>query len=184
MLDILTLLNCISDADLRSKYVKLYMENKHLFTEYPASTKYHHSWKCGLDEHTKEVMNLCVQFFMVFNADMQSKGITADDAIICGFIHDLDKLGKYAPNSVPPESAKQEFVYNNNRLDASSVGRTVNILSKYGITLTDAQLNALTFTEGGWSVESKARSNSKPEPLAVLVHMADLYSTYFWGYKK
>jgi hypothetical protein len=52
--------------------------------------------------------------------------------------------------------------------DISRVSSIVLILSSYKVQLTNLQINAISFRDGGWS--SEAKEGQTPSPLAILVH--------------
>lgn len=175
------MLGNLSEVNLRrGKYLQLYREIGPMMKQVPASTKYHHCWEGGLHDHTEEVMaGAYGLYFLYYSTVAEHTPFSIDDVIISAFIHDLDKLDKYAKK---PDGT---FEYNPNlSFSASPIGKTMNILASHGISLTDIQLNALTYAEGGWSQQARTESSSKLHPLACLIHMADMASTYFMGHKQ
>lgn len=164
---------------VRDKYLKLYEDIKPIMKAMPASTKYHHCWEGGLHDHTEEVMaGAYGLYFLYYPAVAERSPFSIDDVVISAFIHDFDKLGKYVKK---PDGT---FEYNKDRTAAAPIGKTVNILAAHGLALTDIQLNALTYTEGGWSQQARTEKSSTLHPLACLINMADMASTYFMGHKQ
>lgn len=133
----------------------------------PASIKYHHTQRGGLYTHTLEVMEHGIALFNTFNESAKNVDISLDDVILTTFAHDLDKINKYVDHG-------NRFLWNYGRIDVNDTADVVNILSRYGIYLNDIQLNALTFSHGGWSVD-----RGKMKPLATIVHCADILSLTF-----
>ena len=88
------------------------------------------------------------------------------------FLHDFDKLDKYAPNKKAAEPGQCPFAWNYDQTDMNPIAKTVNYLIPYGIILKDKHLNALTFSHGGW-----ARDKGVMNALATVLHAADLWST-------
>ena len=56
----------------------------------------------------------------------------------------------------------------------NDTAEVVNIIGRYGIHLTDTQVNALGLHHGGWSPDK-----GKLTELAALMHIADLMSVNF-----
>ena len=170
-------LGMIQDKKLRKNILKLWDDLGCRFYEMPASTKYHHNSKCGLYQHTKEVIQVACQLHDSFET-FRNQGIKLDDAILIAFAHDLDKIYKYVPNTKNwPKN--QEFVWNTKHVDCNDTADVVNTLGRYGIHLNAKQLNSLTFSHGGFSVD-----RGKMTPLATLIHCADILSLAFEEGKK
>lgn len=167
----------IEDKKLKKNILKLWSDLGCRFSEMPASTKFHHNSRGGLYQHTKEVIQIAFHLYKLFDA-FQSKGIKLDDVILIAFVHDLDKIYKYVPNN--KDKKGYEFGWNYNRIDRNDTADIVNTLGRYGIHLTAKQLNALSFSHGGWSVDRKGKMKS----LATLIHCADIMSLAFEGGKK
>ena len=100
----------------------------------------------------------------------QNCGVELDDVILTAFAHDLDKIYKYVPNN-KERNHFFEFGWNYNRIDRNDTADIVNTLGRYGIHLNTKQLNALTFSHGGWSTD-----RGKMKSLATLIHCADIMS--------
>lgn len=173
-LKISSYINYIIDYNIRNLYLYMEKDIRDKMLMMPASTKYHHCWVGGLYDHTQEVIEQA--FYLHSTDNTVNKLMSKDDIIISAFVHDLDKLNKYQIDPNNPSA----FTYVE-RMSIAATTRTVSLLSDYGIALTDLQLNALTFAEGGWSSEARTNTNSKLEPLAVIINIADMYSTYFRG---
>lgn len=161
--------------NLKEKVLKMYDDITEDFAFYPASIKYHHNYSGGLQQHTLEVMDNAFKIYKLFDKEFKNKLITESDIVLVAFIHDLEKLTKYNKNKNHDSDNFQpniyEFEYNYNKLDCHDSAKVVNICAKYGISLSDKQLNALSFHHGGWT-----KDGGKMHALAVLLHMADLMS--------
>lgn len=163
------------NENLKEKVLKLYDEVKDEVSHWPASIRYHHNYQGGLEKHTIEVLDNALKIFKLFEQDFRKKLVTESDVVLVCFIHDLEKLTKYNNNKNYDRDNWQanvyEFEYNRNKLDAHDSARVVNICAKYGISLSDKQLNALCYHHGGWTKDA-----GQLHALAVLLHMADLMS--------
>ena len=161
---------------LKKNTLKLYDSIRDTFRSCPASTKFHHNWKGGLYDHTIEV----IDYGEAIYEDIKDKaiGFTRDDVIFVCFAHDLDKLDKYSNNPDFGKNGKwtedQEFVWNKKKISVNAIGQVMGMLVKFGIEVTDMQLNALTFAHGGWSSDK-----GNMEPLATILHCSDILSLAF-----
>lgn len=163
----------IEDKGLRKKLLNLWAALEKNFREMPASVKFHHSYKGGLYDHTKDVIELALQLYNIFK-DSVKDSIEKDDVILIAFAHDLDKIDKYIKNEKRFGYKNHEFIWNDARIDANDTAEVVNTLGKYGINLDSNQLNALSFSHGGWSVDK-----GKMKALATIIHCADILSLAF-----
>lgn len=161
----------IRDEELKKKLLNLWASLEERFREMPASVKFHHNYRGGLYDHTKEVLEIALRLYDAFR---DSIDINRDDVILVAFSHDLDKIDKYVKNKKRFGYNKHEFVWNEARTDTNDTAEVVNTLGKYGIHLDDKQLNAFTFTHGGWSVD-----RGRMGLLATLIHCADILSLTF-----
>ncbi len=136
----------------------------------PASVKFHHNYQGGLYDHTKEVIQIALQLYDTLES-FKVNGVNRDDVILVSFSHDLDKIDKYIKNKKRFGYNRHEFVWNDGRIDTNDTAAVVNILGQHGINLDDTQLNALSFSHGGWSVD-----RGKMSALATLLHCGDILS--------
>jgi hypothetical protein len=163
---------------IRDKVLKMYEDYAEDIAFYPASIKYHHNSQGGLYQHILEVIEYSFRIYNSFESEFKKKLVTKSDVVFLAFIHDLEKTNKYVKNDdYNSENFKPnvyEFKYNYNKIDMNDTAQVVRICAKYGIILSDKQLNALTFTHGGWRVDK-----GKMLSLATLIHMADMFSITF-----
>jgi len=159
---------------LRKNLLKLYDDIEEKLNNNPASIKYHHNYPSGLYIHTLEVMRFALELFDQYKEKM-SQHFTRDDIILIAFIHDLEKTTKYKKNlSANAGISETYFLYNYAKLDMNDSTEVVNIVSRYGLYLTDIHINALCYHHGGWSPQK-----GKLTELAALIHIADLMSVNF-----
>ena len=161
--------------NIKDKVLKLYESVLEEFIYWPASVRYHHNTQGGLDQHTEEVIYAGLKIFKACEDEFRKRLVTESDVVFIGFIHDLEKLTKYVVNKDYVEDEFKpnvyEFKYNYKKIDCHDSSKVVNLCAKYGITLTEKQLNALCYHHGGW-----AKDQGQLGPLATLMHMADLMS--------
>lgn len=170
-MEIFNLLEEIKNKRLKKKLLSLWASLENRFREMPASVKFHHNYRGGLYDHTKEVIQIALQLYDAFKNNFVANGVSQDDVILISFSHDLDKINKYIKNKKRFGYNYHEFVWNDSRIDTNDTAEVVNILGQYGINLDGNQLNALSFSHGGWSVD-----RGKMGTLATLIHCADILS--------
>lgn len=170
-LEIKDFLEEVKDKKLKRNLLNLWASLETRFREMPASVKFHHCYQGGLYDHTKEVLEIALKLYDTFKDNFK---INRDDVILVAFSHDLDKIDKYVKNKKRFGYNNHEFVWNDARIDTNDTAEVVNALGQYGIHLNSNQLNAFTFTHGGWSID-----RGKMNPLATLIHCADILSLAF-----
>jgi hypothetical protein len=156
---------------LKKKMLKLLDDYEEKLKTNPAAVKFHHAYKGGLYDHTREVIEIALDIFALYK-DRFIREVKRDDVILVAFAHDLEKTTKYRRNTNQATLLQgQDFAYNYGKIDMNDTAETVRILARYGIELSDECLNSLTFAHGGWSVDK-----GKMLPLATILHMADMLS--------
>ena len=99
-----------------------------------------------------------------------------DDVILVAYIHDLDKLFRYQRMKQPKNGREWEYT---DYTSYDSSAKVCQMCAEHGILLTDLHLEALAMHHGGWS----DNNNRNMTPLAVILHSADLMSTYITNHK-
>jgi len=160
----------------KEKWLELYNFWRTEFETKPAGQKQHHYYSGGLEVHTAQVINLALTF-----KDLRKDllcFVSDDDCIIGGFIHDLSKVKMYRYLLEEEKKAfdGQEFKYDNQLGVLDPEVWTIHQLMKFNIALTENQLNALMYAEGGFSTWTKQKNQPKWSHLGVLISCADVYS--------
>ncbi len=150
--------------------------NEKLFTESFGSTHNHQAWKGGYLDHITDGMNLIV---LIYNALLQTNRklpFSLSDALLVFFLHDIEKPWKYKNNS----RGEREIIPELRSKKAQHEFRIAKI-QKYGIKLTDDQLNALTYVEGeGDKYSADIRTMNE---LCALCHAVDNFGArLFFNY--
>jgi len=185
----------LSDEVPRDKYIKFYDEHPY-FTQVCAGAKHHHHWIGGLHQHVCEMMGIMLDIKDLYRGDLEGR-LTKDDIIIACFLHDFAKIWQYELIS-DEDRDKNPYKYKEVQtfkvvygafdiIDAES--KTLLELSKYGITPTERQWSAVLFHEGGFSEAGFGFGGPNKtldtvyshNPLAVLINMADVYSSQILG---
>lgn len=146
---------------------------------YPASTQFHGVWIGGLNDHINDILAYMWAMSQSYQVDLEPVEIA-----VLALVHDWEKLWKY--KLVPKMRGD-----GTGTLDAQTWGLsnlpgnfTVSHLMRIGAFLNWAGiksaspdfLNALTMSEGGWSLEAKAGRFTESSPAAALLHAADMFS--------
>jgi len=153
----------------KTKLAKFAQEYKKDFDRAPAAQNYHHNFTGGLLLHTTEVLETMIRlakFLPYNNISYQKPDFTKEEMIVAAYLHDFAKIATYKED--PKNSWRWEDI------DLPAEVWTLNELARSGIGLSDNELNALLYAEGGWSNFKDFVKNIKP--LAVLLHMADMWS--------
>lgn len=73
-----------------------------------------------------------------------------------------------------------KYEYNDDKYRVDESALVVTLSARYGIELTNEQLNAISLHHGGWS-DLANKHNVTMSPMATLLHCADLISTKIYG---
>jgi hypothetical protein len=186
--DILWMIEPTSEA---AKYVNLHQKFP-AFAENPAGMKHHHWWKGGLEEHCKEMIGIGFDLYDLYSGDLS---FSKSDVIVAVFLHDFAKVWSYVPMTEedkkdPRSKPGQEYKGNRDafkKVDDES--KTLLALSALGITPSEEQWSAVLFAEGGYSKANfsyQGRTDTgnsvySHNPLAVFLHILDMYSSQILG---
>jgi hypothetical protein len=180
---------------LAEQYCKLHDAHSY-YDQVCAGAKHHHWWLGGMSDHVKEMIGLCLDLYDLYPGDLKNL-VTRDDIIVACYLHDFAKVWMYEfideedRERNPKKYLEQQLfkpVYGAfNIVDEES--KTLLTLSKFGIVPTEKQWSAVLFAEGGYAdrnfgingLTHVADTVMAQNPLAVLIHMADLYSSQVLG---
>ena len=185
----------IEPKDLAFKYVRMY-DSHPAYKTVCAGAKHHHWWTGGLEQHVREMIGICFDIMDLYPGDFNT--FTKTDVIIACFMHDFDKIWLYKPiteedRQKKPDKYKTQQVFKyapNGRYEIMD-GYSMRLieLAKGDIIPTDQQWSAILFHESAFSPaawqyggpsDTIDTVNTK-NLLAVLVNMADMYSSHFLG---
>ncbi len=141
----------------------------------PASIKWHHTYRGGLLQHTKEVA-----FFVSQAYNQELHQMSLNDLLVLAWVHDLNKVGRY--KEIPADDWRRGDRYKSkygefeheDKIYINETAEVVSVCSGLGIQLTNEQLHALTFHHGGWAADRDV--NATKHPAAILLHYADMMS--------
>jgi len=150
----------------------LLQENRRLFETTPGSTHNHQAWPGGYIDHITDGMNLAVHLYRFMESFGRPLPFTLSDALLIFFLHDLEKpwrivVGADGAHNKPGLDTKEAFKKFREKQ-----------LEKYGIELTPAQHNALTYVEGEYKDYSSKRRVMNE--LAAFCHLVDTWCARGW----
>ena len=152
----------------------------------PCSTKYHLNCEGGLLEHSINVTELMLKL-----KEQLAPDISVESCIICGMLHDLGKAGdkdvpyyientptpnqiKYGYSAYPPYIVNPDLKPYMEHSDRS----VFNILKYSKILLTPEEYQAIRIHDGLY-VDNNKTYAMKESKLAMLLHIADIWSSSF-----
>lgn len=147
------------------------------FYKAPASTRFHGSYEGGLLEHS---LNVYEAFQKLFGQD----GDDADSVIITTLLHDICKTGFYTVEmrnrkndrgeweKVPFYAIDDQFPYGHGEKSVYLIERFVRLKTEEAV--------AIRWHMGPWQDGEKLNAGKAFEkyPLALKLHMADMYASY------
>lgn len=155
-----------------------WIETTDFFTA-PASTKYHLSKEGGLLEHSLNVYDELLKEVVVEGLDINNSSL-----VIVSLLHDLCKANYYSVSerNVKKDNKwiKEPYYTVNDQFPIGHGEKSVIIIQKY-IELTNEEIAAIRWHMGGYESKENYSYLSKTfseYPLALMLHIADLKSTY------
>lgn len=149
------------------------------FLSAPASSRedYHGCFPGGLADHSLRVVGTLIKL-----ADALAPGVYPNEQLMfLGLMHDLGKVGDgVEPLYVPNPSdwhRKQGMLYktNQNMMYMPICDRTIYLLNKYGITLTEEEYIAIRISDGPYEKCNEKYGMKEPD-LALLLHFSDRWA--------
>jgi len=157
------------------KELGLYLEKRGLLTA-PASTKYHLCVDGGVIIHSVSVAKLALKLKPELLPSFSDESV-----ILCSLFHDAHKVtdgfnhSTYVKNA--GESAvKQPFFWNKEQMNFSGGHKSLLLVSRF-IGLTKDEMQAIAYHDGPY-VPSWEDIKYDPYPLTLLIHFADMWSTW------
>ena len=154
-----------------SEYLK-----KHGLFEAPASTKFHLCSEGGLIIHSVSVATLALKMKSVMYPEADD-----DSVILCSLFHDAHKVTDgfshktYIQNNTET-AARQPYFWNKEQMNFSGGQKSLLIVSKF-VDLTKDEMQAIAYHDGPY-VPSWDDIKWDPYPMTLLIHSADMWSTW------
>jgi hypothetical protein len=157
------------------KELAAYLEKHGLFKA-PASTKYHLCVEGGLLIHQVGVAKLALKLRETLMPDKSEESV-----ILCALFHDAHKVTDgfgnqtYDKNNTAT-SDRQPYFWNTKQLGFGGGHKSALLISKF-VDLTQDELQAIAYHDGPF-VPAWDDIKSDPYPLTLLIHYADMWSTW------
>lgn len=160
-------------------FVKM-LETKTSWLTSPASTRFHLNEEKGLLKHSVAVAENLLKI-----RDCLPPQISDESCLIVGLFQDVGKVGMpgkplYLKNDNEWEVRNRNITYkvNPELTQMSLAGRSLYLVSKY-IPLSDAEAQAILYHDGQYIEDNKCVAH-KEEPLTLLTHWADYWTTHIY----
>ena len=170
--------NLSSEYKYKDQILKMYDDWSDKYEQMPAGAKHHHTYEGGLEKHTVQVIDTAL-FLWDLNKSTLASTVSVEDIIVASFLHDFSKVMTYRKLHTQEEIDKNNgypFKWDSKLEGHDMETWTIQKCMEYGIVLTEAQINAIFFAEGGFSRWGQTPRHPKWTTLAVLIACADLYS--------
>ena len=151
---------------------KILADHRTLFATVQGSTNNHQAWRGGYLDHVSEVMNIAVVLYEQLSAK-RPLPFSLSDLLLVVFLHDIEKPWKYELGADGQLHHKAEM-----QGKAAHQKFRMEMLGKYGITLTAEHENGLKYAEG--ELNDYTNKQRMMGPLAAMAHMCDVASARLW----
>lgn len=142
------------------------------FFEAPASRKDHLAYQGGLFQHSLNVYTMSMTLYNQLKALKPDLEIQEESIIIASLLHDVCKADRYTMTD------NGTYVKNYN-LPIGHGEKSVIMLLKWGLELTNEEMLAIRWHMGGWHVPNNEEQQTdyvhavESCPLVTLIHTAD-----------
>ncbi|MCH5347216.1 MAG: HD family phosphohydrolase [Muribaculaceae bacterium] len=153
------------------------------FFKAPASAKNHLCYEGGLLIHSLNVYEAAMKIKEAFATARPDIFDTVSDEsiIIASLLHDVCKASAYVGKPTGRyELGESSYNYNNTDLPVGHGEKSVIMLLRMGVGLSDAEICAIRWHMGPWAVNDSSaeekgayRTAEKLYPLVSIIHMAD-----------
>lgn len=165
-----------------------WVENETDFFTAPASTRYHGSYEGGLLEHSLNVYNRLVFEMNTVIGEGWEDIYSPETIAIVALFHDLCKIDRYVltekwrKDEDGQWEAYEAYDYNKEKAEMGHGAQSVYYLQKF-IQLTEIEAQAIYWHMGAYDISpysslANCSETFKWNPLAFLVHRADMAATY------
>lgn len=157
------------DEPNRTACQRILTENRALFERTRGSTHNHQTWDGGYIDHVTDGLNYARHLYSLQQGLGRPLPFSLSDALLVFWLHDLEKPWRLQVQA-------DGTTINRAGLDTKAAFKAFREekLSQYGITLTPAQFNGLTYVEGeGADYLSTRRVMNE---LAGFCHQVDVWS--------
>lgn len=165
-----------------------WLENETDFFKAPASTRYHGSYEGGLLEHSLNVYDRLVWEMEKLIGLGWEEIYSPETIAIVALFHDLCKIDRYVlvekwrKDSDGQWESYDAYDYNREKAEMGHAAQSVFYLQKF-IQLSEAEAQAIYWHMGAYDISpystlAHCSETFKWNPLAFLIHRADMAATY------
>lgn len=157
----------------RSACMRILNENRKLFETIPGSTHNHQTFVGGYFSHILDCMNYAYYLYDFDASFGRPLPFNKSDGLLILFLHDLEKPWRI-------EVMDDGTVRNRPGLDTKEAFKAFREkkLEEYGMSLTPAQMNGLTYVEG--ELKDYSSTHRVMNELAAFCHKVDTWSARAW----
>ncbi|WP_060059910.1 hypothetical protein [Burkholderia ubonensis] len=157
------------DEPARAVCQRLLSDNRALFERTQGSTHNHQVWVGGYIDHVTDGLNYARHLYAMTSALGRPLPFSLSDALLVFYLHDLEKPWRILV-------LEDGSAVNRVGLDTKAAFKAFreDKLAEYGLTLTPAQLNGLTYVEG--ELRDYSSTRRVMNELAGFCHMVDVWS--------
>ncbi len=157
------------DEPYRSACKRILADNRIQFEAARGSTYNHQTWSGGYIDHVTDGMNYACDLYAIEASRSRPIPFSLSDVLLIFFLHDLEKPWRILVSA-------SGHATNKSGLDTKSAFKMFREekLREYEITLTGAQMNALTYVEGEGA--HYLPTERVMNELAGFCHMIDVWS--------
>lgn len=160
---------CLIDEPASTACRRILADNRALFERTRGSTHNHQTWDGGYIDHITDGLNYARHLYALDAALGRPMPFSLSDALLIFYLHDLEKPWRIAVS----ESGE---AFNRPGLDSKAAFKAFREakLAEYGLVLTPAQLNGLTYVEG--EMQDYSSKRRVMNELAAFCHKVDVWS--------
>jgi len=155
---------------LPAQCLRFMRDNRDAFLAAAGSGHNHQAWPGGFLDHTDELIGIaCVMHRAL--SDLRPLPFSINDVLLVLWLHDIDKAFKRLPADCPRNPRYADLAEDPPALQQL-------IVTDLGLTVTDAQRNALRYVHG--ELDDYRKDARAAEPLAAFCHNCDYWSARGW----
>lgn len=164
---------CYIDEPAQSVCHAILTDHRKLFEVARGSTHNHQTWDGGYIDHVTDGMNYAYHLYDFDASFGRPLPFSKSDALLIFFLHDLEKPWRI-------EVLEDGTVRNREGLDSKQAFKDFREqrLKEYGLELTAAQHNGLTYVEG--EISDYSSKHRVMNELAAFCHKVDVWSARGW----
>lgn len=161
------------DSPYKEGCQKILVEHRKLFEKTRGSTHNHQTWDGGYIDHVTDCLNYAFHLYDFDTTFGRPLPFSKSDALLIMYLHDLEKPWRI-------EVMSDGTVRNRPGLDSKETFKKFreDKLVEYGIVLTPAQVNGLTYVEG--EIKDYSSTHKVMNELAAFCHKVDNWSARGW----